>query len=145
MVLAWWQVMISIMTNDPTLFCNQGSLCAQIAKFMGPPWGPPGSWRTQMAPCWPHEPCYQGGWGAWFVSTGQYLIQCRTDIYNAAFGSIYGIIIVLTFTCWSHNLMVSCQKGPTRHAYAWQIGPFLQDTIDICTQDLLSLLCLQMP
>ena len=29
--------------------------------------------------------------------------------------------------------MVSCQKGPTRHAYAWQIGPFWQDTIDICT------------
>ena len=21
-------------------------------------------------------------------------------------------------------LMVSCQKGPTRHAYSWQIGPF---------------------
>ena len=28
---------------------------------------------------------------------------------------------------------VSCQKGPTRHAYAWQIGPFWQDTLDICT------------
>ena len=27
--------------------------------------------------------------------------------------------------------MVSCQKGPTRHAYAWQIGPFWQDTFDI--------------
>ena len=27
---------------------------------------------------------------------------------------------------------VSCQKGPTRHAYAWQIGPFWQDTIDMC-------------
>ena len=26
--------------------------------------------------------------------------------------------------------MVSCQKGPTRHAYTWQIGPFWQDTID---------------
>ena len=26
-------------------------------------------------------------------------------------------------------LMVSCQKGPTRHAYAWQIGPFWQDTL----------------
>ena len=23
--------------------------------------------------------------------------------------------------------MVSCQKGPTRHTYAWQIGPFWQD------------------
>ena len=27
--------------------------------------------------------------------------------------------------------MVSCQKGPTYHAYAWQIGPFWQDTLDI--------------
>ena len=27
---------------------------------------------------------------------------------------------------------VSCQKGPTRHAYEWQIGPFWQDTLDIC-------------
>ena len=32
----------------------------QIAKFMGPTWGPPGSCRPQMGPCWPHEPCYQG-------------------------------------------------------------------------------------
>ena len=27
--------------------------------------------------------------------------------------------------------MVSCQKGPTRHAYAWQIGPFWQDTFEL--------------
>ena len=26
---------------------------------------------------------------------------------------------------------VSCQKGPTRHAYAWQIGPFWQDNLDM--------------
>ena len=32
----------------------------QIARFMWPTWGTPGSCRTQMAPCWPHEPCYQG-------------------------------------------------------------------------------------
>ena len=25
---------------------------------------------------------------------------------------------------------VSCQKGPTRHAYAWQMGPFWQHTLD---------------
>ena len=29
-----------------------------------------------------------------------------------------------------HITMVSCQKGPTRHAYTWQIGPFWQDTLD---------------
>ena len=27
--------------------------------------------------------------------------------------------------------MVSCQKGPICHAYARQIGPFWQDTLDI--------------
>ena len=31
------------------------------------------------------------------------------------------------------NSMVSssCQKGPTRHAYAWQIGPYWQDTFEL--------------
>ena len=29
------------------------------------------------------------------------------------------------------NSTVSCQKGPTRHAYAWQIGPFWQDTLEL--------------
>ena len=26
---------------------------------------------------------------------------------------------------------VFCWKGPTRHAYTWQIGPFWQDTLDV--------------
>ena len=30
-----------------------------------------------------------------------------------------------------YSSMVSFQKGPTHHAYAWQIGPFWQDTLDI--------------
>ena len=32
---------------------------------------------------------------------------------------------------YTHISRISCQKGPTRHAYAWQIGPFWQDTLDI--------------
>ena len=36
--------------------------------------------------------------------------------------------------------MVSCQKGPTRHAYAWQIGPFWQDTLDITPDNAHSLI-----
>ena len=31
-----------------------------IAKFMGLTWGRPGSDRTQVGPCWPHELCYLG-------------------------------------------------------------------------------------
>ena len=37
---------------------------------------------------------------------------------------------------------VSCQKGPNRHAYAWQIGPFWQDTLFIWDCSLLYLACL---
>ena len=32
---------------------------------------------------------------------------------------------------------VSCQKGPVRHANAWPIGPFWQDTLDIMDRHLL--------
>ena len=28
------------------------------ARFIGPTWGPSGADRTQVAPYWPHEPCY---------------------------------------------------------------------------------------
>ena len=31
----------------------------------------------------------------------------------------------------THMSRVSCQKGPARHAYVWQIGPFRQDTFDV--------------
>ena len=40
--------------------CPPYGVDTQIAKFMGPTWGPPGSCRPHMGPCWPHEPCYQG-------------------------------------------------------------------------------------
>ena len=40
---------------------------------------------------------------------------------------------------------VSCKKGPTHHAYAWQIGPFWQDTLDIrCVEFSLWLKCVVM-
>ena len=44
-----------------SLFCTEAFInTSQIARFMGSTWGPPGSCRPQMVPCWPHEPCYQG-------------------------------------------------------------------------------------
>ena len=33
------------------------------------------------------------------------------------------------------------QKGPTRNAYAWQVGPFWQDTLDVRPHDVTSLKC----
>ena len=76
-----------------------------------------------------------------------YLYQFSTDIS----GYIYWITNVRTrrgvriqlFLClwWVHCLsMVSCPKAPTRHAYAWPIGPFGQDTLDI-TVEIWGVLC----
>ena len=39
---------------------DSNDVATQIAKFMGPTWGPPGYCRPQMGPFWPQEPCYQG-------------------------------------------------------------------------------------
>ena len=38
-------------------------LVTQIAKFMGPTRGQPGSCRPRWAPCWPHGSCNQGNRG----------------------------------------------------------------------------------
>ena len=53
-------------------------LFTQIAKFMGPTWVPPGSCCPRWAPCWPHEPCYQGsrqtdGWADRWTDKGKLL------------------------------------------------------------------------
>ena len=39
-----------------------------MARFMRPTWDPPGADRTQVAPCWPHEPCNQGNFSTKFKS-----------------------------------------------------------------------------
>ena len=43
----------------------------------------------------------------------------------------YNIAVVLYKVMEIDILMVSCQKGPTRNAYEWPIGPYWQDTFDM--------------
>ena len=54
--------------------------------------------------------------------------------YSLSIPNLFPILIVSCQkgpTPHAYVSMVSCQKGPTRHAYAWQIGPFWQDTLDM--------------
>ena len=39
-----------------------GTQAVQMTWFLGPTWGQPGSCPVSpmWAPCWPHQPCYQG-------------------------------------------------------------------------------------
>ena len=58
----------------------------------------------------------------------EYINNWRLDGRSQCYGN--GDSTVLHQAIDSNHFMVSCQKGPTRHAYAWQIGPFWQDTLD---------------
>ena len=62
-----WKLAMGHGLSDLYLGClavsGQGmevDMVAQIAKIMGPTWGPPGSCRPQMGPILAHEPCYRG-------------------------------------------------------------------------------------
>ena len=48
---------------------------AQIAKLIWPTWGPPGPVGPRWAPCWPHEPCYQGVHPLSLLSSPKWQIQ----------------------------------------------------------------------
>ena len=56
------------------------------------------------------------------MDTPQYPMLC--NYLSMSQISVSGTIVLIS--------RVSCQKGTTHHAYAWQIGPFWQDTLDIC-------------
>ena len=62
---------------------NAMLLPSQIARFMAPTWGPPGSWRPQMGPWWPHEPCYQR-WLPHLVTNSNNIdrVQCAWVNFN---------------------------------------------------------------
>ena len=61
------EMLVKFMGTDPQMRWHNFKMCHkdarktyQIARFTWPTWGPPGSCRPQVGPCWPHEPCYQG-------------------------------------------------------------------------------------
>ena len=57
---------------------------------------------------------------------------CEKHVWKMKKGSWWMKDDATLFIATESNMsMVSCQKGPTRHAYAWQIGPFWQDTLDV--------------
>ena len=58
-------------------------------------------------------------------------LQSSTEGLQLELGRKDALVSQLEKERYFHKSMVSCQKGPTRHAYAWQIGPFWQNTLEI--------------
>ena len=79
------------------------------------------SWLSQFS-CLKHIP-FRG----WLSTNPVHLVHnwLKIFLYFAIFLVFMGQILnPWRHSLWAHNSMVSCQKGPTRHAYAWQMGPF---------------------
>ena len=64
---------------------------------------------------------FLGGW--WFLNNKTLETHWPENLHTGT-KDVEGL-------CISLRSRVSCQKGPTRHAYTWQIGPFWQDTLEM--------------
>ena len=70
--VAYW-MWCSLSIEAPSVAIT-GGVASQIAKFMGPTWGPSGTDRTQVGPmCWPHEHSYLGLY-CWVIYCSRYLV-----------------------------------------------------------------------
>ena len=69
-------------------------------------------------------------------------IQLSFCFYPFCYFSLYLVSCLCLFDTLKDIWMVSCQKGPTHHAYAWQIGPFWQDTLDLWYQEFSGMICI---
>ena len=76
---------------------------SQIAKFMGPTWGPPGSCRPQMGLMLAHEPYYQGCLTHWF---GLILVQDMA----------WKVFITRAFITWPNTNIVNQTQRILIHA-----------------------------
>ena len=62
-----------------------------------------------------------------FCASNSYLVQWLAWLWARTLQNMVGLQQFPNI----QTSRVSCQKGPTCHAYAWQIGPFWQDTLDM--------------
>ena len=77
-------------------------------------------------------------WPLWgeFTGTGEFTAQKASSAENVSIWWRHHVAELQISMVTGHNISrVSCQKGPTRHAYAWQLWPFWQDTLDISRHD----------
>ena len=71
---------------------------------------------------------------SWLETAMAFLVSGKSAYHTSQEMCIFLMIPVLAATrsfIITLISMVSCQKGSTHHAYAWLIGPFWQDTLDL--------------
>ena len=137
------------MSYSTVLGKYQGLVSNQIAKFMWP------TCQPQVGPILAPWALLSGKCSSWISAPSNFHITGSLSLHvlwnfshetelswkNQAFCFLNKQLVSCEYLSLSvlnlkiqlrHKSLVSCQKGPTCHAYAWQIGPFWQDTLEIC-------------
>ena len=94
---------------------------SQIARFMGPTWGPPGSCWPHVGPCWPHEPCYQG----WYLAANWWLPGHTPGLPTWLVSASHRVQINWATTCWPGQLAGVARSDILAWIYTkkqWRVG-----------------------
>ena len=87
-------------SDEPKLYLIIYQLqTSQITNLMGPTWGHLGPAGPRWAPCWPHEPCYQG----WSLLCSLSIYYVRSSAGAMVITKPIMIISVALAMLWSHS------------------------------------------
>ena len=104
-------------TSHYLKFRINDSIISQIAKFMGPAWGPPGSYRPQLGPML----------APWTLPSGLLMHMCHPASVLEHFW-VHAIIHSMVMLCISHTILYHTLPSWTS---LQQIGPVMSLSITV--------------
>ena len=107
------------LTLSKMISARQGLTTAQIAKFIGPTWGPSWANGTQMGPMWSHEPCYQDN-----VVKCLAIVSASDDMFSVTLQQQTYWDIWITINIWEIRLKSSRSRAaiPGQRLRSKQLG-----------------------
>ena len=94
----WCQINGHLFSREPVVSIDKQENVSQIAKFMGPTWGPPGSCRPQMGPMLAPWTLLSGMWCKWL-----WLLCVFPRVDSLTVIAVIGVGEVFTQEYWCRN------------------------------------------
>ena len=102
-IIKCWYMKFNHQKTSTLLHCNSviistNDLIPQLAKFMGPTWAHLGPVGPRWAPCWAHEPCYQG----WLLTESVIIgHHTHSPVYHDTFSIILDLWVQQNIFTWA--------------------------------------------
>ena len=100
------------------IYRSVNCVMAQIANFMGPTWAHLGPVGPRWAPCWPHEPCYQGT-GRKNGTNAESKLDLNQQWFSAQYSGINAHTCRLYNNLWGRRWQESWHNYKSRVLVQW--------------------------